>query len=133
MDKQETNAHEPEWQALMRDMQEMSNQLREEMEALPPFPPINCIEFELAYRYEFVIAGYAKEALEFSWEGYILTLKALNAVELSAQEHFVVQEYPMLPFERYIALPENTEPELMQAKFENGILNVLLPKKARLL
>jgi|GEM_PF-3098563 len=119
-----------DWRGLMHDMQDMGKHIREEMYAKaktqqPVFPLINCIETPEGYRYACVLAGYKKEGLLLSWEASLMTLKSHQKEE---QAVFLQQEYSIKPFERSINLPENTNPEQLEAKFENGILFVFLPK-----
>jgi HSP20 family protein len=114
-----------DWQELWKEVHDLGK----ELQASRLFPPINCLETATGFQYEIILVGYQKTDLQLKWEGFNLTISALPApIALQAGEQWIMQEYTIQPFERAIVLPTETEPEKLQAKFENSILYVFLPK-----
>lgn len=118
------------WREVMKDMQEIGKNIRDEVllkNRHLPFPPMNMQEMPTHYKIDIFLVGYAKESLKLSWENYAMTIKALPA-EADREASYIVQEYGIKPIERTFDLPTDTEPERVEATFEHGILRITLPK-----
>lgn len=118
------------WREVMKDMQEIGRNIRDEVllkNRTNHLPAINIQEKPAHYQIDIFLAGYAKESLKLSWENFAMTIKALPT-EAEQEANYIVQECSIQPIERTFDLPTDTEPERVTAKFENGVLCIILPK-----
>lgn len=91
--------------------------------------PVNIYEDEDGYRLELQVAGRAKEEIAIKLDEGILTISA----EAKAQEDTTVKairrEFTAPAFKRSFTVDNKIDAEKIEAKYENGILWVSLPKK----
>ena len=76
--------------------------------------------------------GYTrkKEDFKIDLEGDMLNISAEKEDEkIDENERFTRKEYSYNSFSRSFTLPGNSEVEKIDAKYENGILKLVLPKK----
>ncbi|GAA4842794.1 Hsp20/alpha crystallin family protein [Algivirga pacifica] len=93
--------------------------------------PVNILENEEYYKLAFLAPGHKKESFEINLEGQKLKV-ALKATEESenGQDRFVRKEFELQGFERVFKLPQTADVEHITAAYQEGILNVTIPKKA---
>ncbi len=79
---------------------------------------------------KFVVPGYKKEDIDISLEGNTLTIT--GKVESNREEEngkkYYVREISSESFTRSVNIPFKVNTELVDAKFEGGILELTLPK-----
>ena len=95
-------------------------------------PAINIFESENDFRIEMMLPGFAKEDLKINFHNEMLTIKVDNkSTEGQKNEEYklVRREFDVYNFEKQFKVPESVKTEGIDAKFENGILNIVLPKK----
>lgn len=93
-------------------------------------PPVNIIENENNYVLSLAVPGLKKEDFKIALDGLILTIS--NETEENreeVEEKFSRREYNFYSFSRSFTLPEDVKPELIEAKYENGLLMIMLPRK----
>jgi HSP20 family protein len=96
-------------------------------------PATNIKENDKTYIVELVAPGFTKDDLKISLDKNQLTISAQKEqTESEAANNFKHREFHMNSFERSFTLPESVDQTSIEAKFENGILVVHLPKKAEL-
>ena len=94
-------------------------------------PAVNVRESENEYKLEFLVPGFIKENIQVNLDDKTLTVLGEHKSELEKGEaNFVRKEFTHQSFKRVFTLPENIEKESLSAKYENGILHVILPKKS---
>jgi HSP20 family protein len=81
-------------------------------------------ESENEYVLRAELPGFAVNELEVSLVGNLLTIRAEHARE--AQEAAV--ERPHARVERTVTLPEGVDPEKVEARYLNGVLEVHVPR-----
>ncbi len=97
-------------------------------------PAANIVENETAYQVELVAPGYTKDDLTIKLDKNLLTISAQKEQnESESVNNFKHREFYLSSFERSFTLPETVDQTAIEAKFENGILKLNLPKKAELL
>ena len=95
-------------------------------------PAINIFETENDFKIEVLLPGFAKEDLQVNYHNEMLTVKVekKEAEEVKKEglkyEH---REFGVFNFEKQFKVPGTVQAENIDAKFENGILNIVLPKK----
>jgi HSP20 family protein len=97
---------------------------------LTTVPPVNIIEDEDRYVLTLAVPGLKKEDFKIALEGLMLTIRSVkeeNREEI--EERFTRREYNFYSFSRSFTLPEDVKPELIEARYENGLLTILLPRK----
>jgi HSP20 family protein len=92
-------------------------------------PAVNTREGDEAYHVEVDLPGVKKEDININVENNIVTLSGERHTrnELKDDDYYKVEsEYGK--FERSFSLPENIDVENIQAKTNDGVLEVIIPK-----
>jgi HSP20 family protein len=92
-------------------------------------PPIDMTETPDAVVLTVEVPGITREDLQVSIENGILTLRGQKREEEreeGEQWHRFERRYGR--FERHLRLPEYVDPERVEARYENGVLRLQLPK-----
>jgi HSP20 family protein len=93
-------------------------------------PPVNIVENEDSYILSLAVPGMKKEDFKISLEGLMLTISTEKEEEKEETEkRFTRREYNFYSFSRSFTLPEDVKPEYIEAKYENGLLKIVLPRK----
>ncbi|UAY51167.1 Hsp20/alpha crystallin family protein [Ferruginibacter albus] len=94
------------------------------------FPPVNITEKENAYNLEVAAPGWQKENFNVKLDGNLLTISAEKKEETKDETAKVIRkEFKSKSFKRSFTVDENINAENISAKYENGVLQVELPKK----
>jgi HSP20 family protein len=92
--------------------------------------PVNIREMEGAYAIEVVAPGMDKGDFKVNVDNNILTISAEKKAESNKEnERMVRREYSYKSFARTFTLDETINADNIQAKYENGVLHIELPKK----
>ncbi len=94
-------------------------------------PAVNVIENKEVYELQLAIPGYSKDEVKISVENTTLTISA----EFESKEETTTysrREFIKTSFERSFTLPRSIDTDKIEATFENGILNIKLPRKGDL-
>lgn len=91
---------------------------------------VNIQENATSYQLQVLAPGFEKNDFAIKIEGYLLTIEVL-AKETTMDETVkqIRTEFNIKSFKRSFSLDEKIETENIGATYENGILNLLLPKK----
>lgn len=93
-------------------------------------PAVNVAETATGFRIEVAAPGLEKSDFKLSLEKDILTIKVEKTQSAEeVQDKFVRREFNYSTFERSFQLPKTVNQELIDAKYENGVLHVSLPKR----
>jgi HSP20 family protein len=93
-------------------------------------PAVNIHETEDALHLEMNAPGRNKEDFSISIEENQLTISYEKKQENEANTHKTIRrEFSFQSFKRSFNLGEEINPESIQAKYENGVLKLYLPKK----
>lgn len=94
-------------------------------------PAVNVIEKENHFELQLEAPGYDKTDFKVSLEGDFLTISAEKSKdETQKDDKFIRREFSRQSFKRSFSLDEKIDASAVQGKYENGILNLILPKKA---
>jgi len=94
------------------------------------FPPVNIVEKTDAYHLDVAAPGFEKENFAVKLDGNLLTITADKKEETKDENTKTIRkEFSHKTFKRSFSLDEKIEAAGITAKYENGILNVVLPKK----
>ncbi|MEP6674573.1 MAG: Hsp20/alpha crystallin family protein [Ferruginibacter sp.] len=94
------------------------------------FPPVNIVEKTDSYQLEVSAPGFEKADFNVKLDGNLLTISAEKKVEAGIETDKVVRkEFSQKSFKRSFTIDEKINAAGINAKYENGILNVTLPKK----
>jgi HSP20 family protein len=94
-------------------------------------PAVNVVEGKDSLRVEFAAPGFDKQdfALHLENDQLTVTGKRELKTENAGENRFVRREFRYESFKRSFKLPQTVNQEAISAVYENGILNVTLPKK----
>ena len=94
-------------------------------------PPVEVLEKEDRFIVKAELPGMKKEEIDISVVGDTLTLKGAGKTETEVKEeeyHFSERSYGA--FFRSIAMPSAVDTKKIEATFEEGVLEITLPKAA---
>lgn len=91
-------------------------------------PAVNAYESTESYVLELAAPGYEKESFEVSYSASALTVKATARTERNETTNYSTREFSYSSFTKEFSLPANAEASELRAKYENGVLTVLVPK-----
>lgn len=92
---------------------------------------VNITETDEAFNLEFQVPGFAKDELKVKVEGDTLTVTGEVKTDTETKErNYKRREFVHTSFNRSFTLPDTIDSEKIDAKHENGILAIVLPKKA---
>jgi len=93
------------------------------------FPAVNIIESKDDYQLEFNVPGRKKEDFKITVDKNILTVSFEKKEENKDEsKKFVRKEFVLQSFKRSFTLDEKINADDINAKYENGILSLTLPK-----
>jgi len=93
-------------------------------------PATNVFETENEFKIELSLPGFVKEDVQLISKDNLLTIKVEKEENDKKQDYkYERREFGSYNFEKQYRLPKTVDAESIAAKFENGILNIVLPKK----
>lgn len=98
------------------------------------FPAVNIVENEKNYELELNVPGRKKEDFKIKLEKDMLTV-SFESEEQKTEEtkKFIKREFVTQSFSRSFTLDDKINTEAIEAKYEDGILKLMLPKKEELI
>lgn len=95
-------------------------------------PSVNVKELDNGFEIHVAAPGIKKENFKINLERNILTISSETKTENEEKDEkgtFTRREFNYSSFSRSFTLPEDAEPEKIEASYEDGILKVTVPKK----
>lgn len=93
-------------------------------------PAVNVLDNDEEYIVEMAVPGLKKSDFDVSIDNQLLTISAeKNTENEDTNENFTRREFGYSSFKRTFSLPETVETDKVNAKYEEGILKVTLPKR----
>lgn len=93
-------------------------------------PAVNVTETGKFFNLELAVPGLEKGDFKIDVTGNMLTVSAEKETKKEeGEKDFTRREYNYTSFSRTFTLPENVFPDKIDAKYDNGILKLMLPKK----
>lgn len=92
-------------------------------------PSVDILETEDGYELKAEVPGLKKEDIQVSLEDGLLTIRGEKKQESETRKrnyHFVERVFGK--FERSFRLPENVKGDAIQAKYDSGVLSIVIPK-----
>ncbi len=94
------------------------------------YAPVNISENKEGYALEVVAPGFSKEDFKIKIDGPTLTISAEKKAETKNEnEKHIRREFSFRSFSRSFTLDEKVEAGKINAKYDNGVLHLTLPKK----
>jgi len=94
-------------------------------------PSTNILEGTDSYEVDMAAPGLEKKDFKIELNNGVLTISSGKKVENETKngKKFMRREYSYQSFSRSFTLPDSVESEKISAKYENGVLKVVIPKK----
>jgi HSP20 family protein len=93
-------------------------------------PSVNVKEDEKCYELDFAVPGLKKDDFKIEVDRGVLTISAESTSEKEeTDKKYTRKEYNYSSFSRSFTLPDNVNEEQLEAKYEDGVLKVVLTKK----
>jgi len=94
------------------------------------FPPVNVKENVKSFEIELMVPGYNKMDFNISMDEEFLTVSAEGKHEDERKEDdYTQKQFGFIEFSRSFHLPPNANEQDIQAKYDEGILKLTIPKK----
>jgi HSP20 family protein len=94
-------------------------------------PAVNITEEKDLYKVELAAPGMNKDDFSIDVEGNMLTISASKEEEKEEKEKkYTRKEYNYASFSRSFTIPEEVNKEKIEARYNEGVLNLVLPKLA---
>jgi len=92
-------------------------------------PSVNICENDTSHTIDVSAPGYGKGDFKINVDDGVLTIESdyENKTEESG-DNYIRKEFSTGSFKRSFNIPENTNTDDIEAKYENGILSVIIPK-----
>lgn len=100
-------------------------------ESLDLGPRVQKSEHEDKYQLRLEVPGIQQDDVNVTVEKDLLTIEGTREQTIPEGFEVIRQERSAIEFTRKIRLPENIDQSSIHASFENGLLTVSLPKKAK--
>jgi HSP20 family protein len=99
-------------------------------ERMMTMPAVNVKENKDDYTVSLAAPGLKKEDFKLDIEGNMLTISCEKEVEEEQEkdERFTRKEYDYFSFSRSFTLPEDVRQDAIDARYEDGVLNIRLPR-----
>lgn len=92
-------------------------------------PSVNIAEEKDRYNVSLAVPGMDKKDFSVEQDGNMLTISAEKEESKEEKEKkYTRKEYNYSSFSRSFTLPEDVSGDKIEAKYENGILSLILPK-----
>ena len=94
-------------------------------------PSVNIKESNEDFEVEVAAPGFTKNDFKIELNHDLLTISSEKEVENETKEgqQFSLREFSYQSFSRSFTLPNTADSEKIGAKYENGILRIIIPKK----
>lgn len=93
-------------------------------------PAVNIVENKNEYVVSMSVPGFKREDFKINVESNMLTISSEKEVSNEEKEtKYTRKEYSYSSFSRSFTLPEEVNQERIEAKYEDGILKLFLPRK----
>ena len=95
-------------------------------------PAVNIQETEESFSVEVAAPGKTKEDFNIELENDVLTISSEDKKENEITEkngRYTRKEFSYSTFKRAFSLPDSVDSEKISAQYNNGVLEILLPKK----
>ncbi len=96
----------------------------------PEVPSANIKESDENFKIELAAPGYKKDAFKVEVHERNLTISAEEKSENEEKtENYIRKEYSFGSFKRSFRLPQTVDTDKIEAVYEDGVLNLVIPKK----
>lgn len=93
-------------------------------------PAVNITEHKDDYRVSLAVPGMKKDDFKIDVEGNMLTISSeKETTKEDKDKKFTRKEYNYSSFSRTFTLPEEINKEKIEAKYEEGVLKITLPRR----
>jgi HSP20 family protein len=93
-------------------------------------PPVNIAEKDNEYLVSLAVPGMKKDDFKIDVDGNLLTISSEKEESKEEKEHkFTRKEYSYSSFSRSFTLPDEVNKEKIEARYEDGVLKLTLPRK----
>lgn len=93
-------------------------------------PPVNITENKDNYEVSLGVPGLKKDDFKIDVDGNMLTISSEKEESREEKEKsFTRKEYSYSSFSRSFTLPDEVNKERIEAKYEDGVLKLTLPRK----
>jgi HSP20 family protein len=93
-------------------------------------PAVNIIDNQNEYKMSLVAPGLKSEDFKIDVANNMLTISAEKEEKKEEKdERYARREYNYTSFSRSFTLPEDVKQDAIEAKYEDGVLRLMLPKK----
>lgn len=94
-------------------------------------PAVNIKNADHSYEIDLAVPGFKKDDFKITVDDNVLTISVDKKEEKNEEnERFTRKEFSYSSFSRSFTLPQNSDEDNIDAKYNDGILKLSIPKKA---
>ncbi|HWB28236.1 MAG TPA: Hsp20/alpha crystallin family protein [Chitinophagaceae bacterium] len=121
--------YQPSWLQTFGDFLDVDDLWMNQWPKMAQQPAVNVSETEKEYCIELAAPGFKKEDFKISADDGLLNISAERKGDNNVEKkEYSRREYSYSSFKRSFRLPPNIKDEGINAKYENGVLLLHLPK-----
>jgi HSP20 family protein len=127
-----TNGDFPSFRSLYNDVLNLERFFEDEpmLNRLRQVPSVNIREKDAAFEVEMAAPGMDKKDFKLQLENNVLSISAEKKEEKNEEtETFTRREFSYNSFVRSFELPTTVNADSIEARYQDGILRLILPKK----
>lgn len=111
------------------DIEEMLERMSEEFSFPSVGPRVDLVEQDGEFVLKADLPGFDRDDIDLTLRGRQLTLSAeTDREDLEEGSRYIRRERERRGYSRSIRLPAEVDPDAVEASFENGVIEVVLPK-----
>lgn len=101
----------------------------------PTIPAVNVIEKEDSFQLDVAVPGMKKESINIDLDNDVLTVysEQKDEKETSEEGKYTRREFHYSSFKRSFTIPESVDADNINARYEDGVLKIDLPKRKEVL
>jgi HSP20 family protein len=93
-------------------------------------PAVNISETKESYQVSLAVPGMKKEDFKIDIDGNMLTISSeKEETKEEKEKKFTRKEYSYSSFSRSFTLPDEVDKEKIEAKYDEGVLKIALPRR----
>lgn len=120
----------PSFNSMLDSLFSNTNSFYNEIEKGTSIPAVNVTEADDSFGLELAAPGKSKSDFDVQVDNGVLTISSEKEEKSETEEkNYTRKEYSFNSFSRSFTLPENVDAEGIKANYEDGVLNVTVPKK----
>jgi HSP20 family protein len=124
--RMQSASYKPEFGEFVNSFLNSANRYAHECSSMPA---VNIIEEPTAFRLQLAAPGYTRTDFDIKVENDLLIISSKGAGKSETETKYIRNEFGFEPFTRTFNMGKSVDSSKVEARYENGILEVTLQKR----